>query len=69
MQRLDSMRALVVDLRRLKQDVLDFEDAPRRIVIAAQHALTVGYLPGFIARVQSSYPSVAFRLRSANRDE
>ena len=68
-QRLEAMRALSVDLRRFRDDILAAERTPRRIVIAAQHALTVGHLPVLIARAQSSMPAVEFRLRSANRDE
>lgn len=68
-QRLDAMRALSVDLRQFRDDILSAESAPRRIVIAAQHALAVGHLPAMIAQVRSAMPAVAFRLRSANRDE
>ncbi len=68
-QRLEAMRALSVDLRQFRDDILAAESAPRRIVIAAQHALAVGHLPAMIARVRSAMPAVAFRLRSANRDE
>lgn len=68
-QRLESLKALAGDLRRLRQDVLDGEDTPARITIAAQHALTVGYLPGLLGRIQADFSNVAFRLRSANRDD
>ena len=66
---LGAMRALITDLRRLKQDLQAFDKTPRQLVIAAQHALTVAYLPALIAQIQGALPDIAFRLRSANRDD
>jgi LysR family transcriptional regulator, hypochlorite-specific transcription factor HypT len=68
-QQIDVIRGLAVDLHRLKHDVQDWDGARRRLVIAAQHSVTVAFLPAFIGRMQTLHPSVAFRLRSANRDE
>lgn len=68
-QQIDAIRGLAGDLHRLKHDVQDWDGARRRLVIAAQHSVTVAFLPGFIGRMQTLHPSVAFRLRSANRDE
>ena len=68
-RQLDAMRVLAVDVRRLTQDMRAPEGTRRQLVIAAQHALTVAYLPAFIARMQDAFPNLTFRLRSANRNE
>ncbi len=68
-QQIDAIRGLAVDLHRLKHDVQDWDGARRRLVIAAQHSVTVAFLPAFIGRMQTLHPSATFRLRSANRDE
>ena len=68
-RQLDAMRTLAIDVRRLKQDITAPDGERRQLVIAGQHALTVAYLPAFIARIRDSFPNLTFRLRSANRDE
>lgn len=68
-RRLDTLKALASDLRRLREEVLESQVSPQRIVIATQHSLTVGLVPEALSRVQATMPDVTFRLRSANRDE
>lgn len=68
-RRLDSLKALASDLRRIREEVLESQATPQRIVIAAQHALTVGFVPAVLSRLQETQANVTFRLRSANRDE
>lgn len=68
-RRLDSLKSLASDLRRLREEVLESQETPRRVVIATQHALTVGFVPAVLSRAQATEANVTFRLRSANRDE
>jgi DNA-binding transcriptional LysR family regulator len=69
LRKIDDIRALTADMRQLRRDVLDWETAERRVAIAAQHSLSAGLLPRFIARLQAVKPTLSVRLRSANRDE
>ncbi len=68
-RQLNGIRSLAQNFRHLKSEIQAWENAQGRLVIAAQHTISVGYLPGFIARLQDVLPSTAIRLRSANRDE
>ena len=69
LRKIDDIRALTADMRQLRRDVLDWETAQRRVSIAAQHSLSAGILPRFIARLQAVKPALSVRLRSANRDD
>ncbi len=65
---LETIRALSIDLRQLRHDLRDAEAAERRVAIAAQHSISAGLLPAFIASLQEKGPAIPVRLRSANRD-
>lgn len=67
--RLDDIQLLVRELRRLRSEVRSWENTQRRIIIGAQHTLSVAFLPQFIARLQSLLSATTIRLRSGNRDE
>ncbi len=69
LSKIETIRAMTLDLRQLRRDVVDWEAAERRVSIAAQHAISAGILPRFIARLQNVRPGLPIRLRSANRDE
>src|SRR5258705_9133494 len=47
-------QALSSDLRHLRMDVREWEAAQRRIPVAAQHTISMGLLPRFIARLQET---------------
>jgi len=68
LSKIETIRALTLDLRQLRRDVTDWEAAERRVSIAAQHSISAGILPRFVARMQDSRPGLSIRLRSANRD-
>jgi LysR family transcriptional regulator, hypochlorite-specific transcription factor HypT len=69
LRKLEDVRALSGELRQLRRDVVDWETSQRRVSIAAQHSLSAGLLPRFIARLQVQKPALTIRLRSANREE
>lgn len=69
LSKIETIRALTLDLRQLRRDVTDWEAAERRVAIAAQHSISAGILPRIIARMQDCRPGLSVRLRSANRDE
>ena len=69
LRKLEDVRALSGELRQLRRDLVDWEASQRRVSIASQHSLSAGLLPRFIARLQLQKPSLAIRLRSANREE
>lgn len=69
LRKIEDMRALTQELRRVRRDVQDWESAPRRVTIAAQHSISVSVLPRFVARLQDKASDISIRLRSANRDE
>lgn len=69
LRKLEDVRALSGELRQLRRDVVDWETSQRRVSIAAQHSLSSGLLPRFIARLQVQKPTLTIRLRSANREE
>lgn len=69
LRKLEDVRALSGELRQLRRDVIDWETSQRRVSIAAQHSLSAGLLPRFIARLQVQKPALTIRLRSANREE
>ena len=45
-----------MNFRHLKSEIQAWENAEGRLVIAAQHTISVCYLPGFIARLQDVLP-------------
>lgn len=69
LRKLEDIRALSGELRQLRRDILDWEMSQRRVSLAAQHSLSSGLLPQFIARLQVQKPALTIRLRSANREE
>ena len=69
LRKLEDVRALTGELRQLRRDLVDWETSQRRVSIASQHSLSAGLLPRFIARLQLQKPSLAIRLRSANRED
>ena len=66
---LDDIQTLARELRRLRSELRSWEGAQRRIIIGAQHTLSIVFLPQFIAHLQSLLPATTIRLRSGNRDE
>lgn len=69
LRKIEDIRALLGDLRRLRRDIREWDSAQRRVSIAAQHSISSGLLPRFISRLQGMRPTLSIRLRSANRDE
>jgi LysR family transcriptional regulator, hypochlorite-specific transcription factor HypT len=69
LRKIEELKALSSDLRHLRMDVREWEAAQRRIPVAAQHTISMGLLPRFIARLQETQPALSIRLRSANRDD
>ena len=69
LRKIEDVRALSGEIRQLRRDVVDGEAAQRRVAIAAQHSLSSGLLPRFIAQLQLRKPSPTIQLRSANRAE
>ena len=69
MRKIEDMRLLASELRQLRRDVRDWDSAQHRVTIAAQHSISSGVLPQFIARLQHSRPNLSIRLRSANRED
>lgn len=66
---IDEIQLLARELRRLRSEVRSWESAQRRVIIAAQHTLSIAFLPTFIARLQNVLSATTIRLRSGNRDE
>ena len=69
LRKIEDVRALSGEIRQLRRDVVDGEAAQRRVAIAAQHSLSAGLLPRFIAELQARKPVPTIQLRSANRSE
>jgi DNA-binding transcriptional LysR family regulator len=66
---IETVRTLVHNLHLLRSDIQAAESNQRRLVIAAQHTISVFYLPSFFTQFRDIVPATAIRLRSANRDE
>jgi len=69
LRKIEDVRALSGEIRQLRRDVADGEAAQRRVAIAAQHSLSAGLLPRFIAHLQQRKPAPTIQLRSADRAE
>ena len=69
MNQLDDIHLLVRDLRSLRNEIQSWETAQQKIIIAAQHSLSMALLPPFIAQLQRELPSIVIKLRSGNWDE
>jgi DNA-binding transcriptional LysR family regulator len=68
-RQIDTIRTLAHNFRQLRNEIQAWESTQRRLVIAAQHTISVFYLPRFLKRLPDVLPATAIRLRSANRDE
>ena len=66
---MNEIQLLARELRRLRSEVRSWESGQRRIIIAAQHTLSITFLPTFIARLQQSLSATTIRLRSGNRND
>jgi LysR family transcriptional regulator, hypochlorite-specific transcription factor HypT len=68
-RKIDELRALSSDLRHLRSDVREWEAAQQRVPIAAQHTISMGVFPRFVAKLRQTHPALSVRLRSANRND
>lgn len=66
---MDDIRSLARGLHRLRNDLQVWESEQQRLVIAAQHAISVAHLPAVVSTVRTAMPNLTIRLNSANRDE
>jgi DNA-binding transcriptional LysR family regulator len=67
-RKLPELREMVARLRGLEQSLAG-KAAASRIVIAAQHALTVSLIPRTLTRIRTAISPSGLRLRSANQNE
>ena len=68
-RKIESIRALNHELRQVRSDIRNWDESQRRLAIAAQHSISVSFLPRFVASLQDSIPLTSIRLRSGNREE
>lgn len=66
---MDDIRAMARSLQRLRNDLQVWESKQQRLVITAQHAISVAHLPSVVSHIRGVMPSLTVRLNSANRDE
>jgi DNA-binding transcriptional LysR family regulator len=69
LRKIEDVRALSGEIRQLRRDMVDGEAVQKRVAIAAQHSLSAGLLPRFIAQLQQRKPAPTIQLRSADRAE
>lgn len=69
LRKVEDIRSLTHDLRQLRSDIRNWNESQHRLVIAAQHSISVSFLPRFVASLQNIIPLACIRLRSANREE
>ena len=67
-QKIDDVRSLVHELRRIRSDIQGWDESQRTLGIASQHSISVSVLPAFIAWLQARAPLTSIILRSENRD-
>ena len=68
-RKIEDVRALTHELRRIRSDIQSWDESLRTLGIAAQHSISVSVLPPFIAWLQTGAPLTSITLRSENRDE
>ncbi|MBT3556750.1 MAG: LysR family transcriptional regulator [Rhodospirillales bacterium] len=66
---IEDIRALARGLHRLRNDLQVWESEQQRLVIAAQHAISVAHLPDVVSHIRKAMPSMTIRMNSANWDE
>jgi DNA-binding transcriptional LysR family regulator len=67
-RKIDDLRALTHELRRIRSDIQGWDESQRTLGIAAQHSISVSVLPPFIAWLQAGTPLTSISLSSENRD-
>jgi DNA-binding transcriptional LysR family regulator len=67
-RKIDDVRSLVRELRRIRSDIQGWDESQRTLGIASQHSISVSVLPAFIAWLQARAPLTSITLRSENRD-
>lgn len=65
----NDLRALVLRLQELRNHINLDSGASRRVVFAAQHALTLSVFTEILTRVNDEIEPLTYRLRSANRSD